>query len=72
MSSFQDFKNQKLQDPKFKAEYDALAPEFDMIQASLTQSSLHHTNFPSDQQPAPSTHPADIPQKSDPFQRKTG
>jgi len=48
MSSFDDFVAKKLSDPKFKAEYDALEPEFAIIHAmiearktsGLTQSQL--------------------------------
>jgi len=35
MSSFEDFKARKLKDPAFKAEYDALEPEFAIIHAMI-------------------------------------
>ena len=35
MTSFNDFLNQQLQDPEFKAEYEALEPEFAIIQAMI-------------------------------------
>ncbi len=35
MSSFEEFLNKQLQDPEFKAEYDALEPEFAIIQAMI-------------------------------------
>ena len=35
MSSFQEYKKKALQDPEIKKEYDALAPEFDIIQAMI-------------------------------------
>lgn len=32
MSSYKDYKEKKLQNPEVKAEYDALQPEYDIIQ----------------------------------------
>ncbi len=34
-TKFNDFLKERLQDPKFKAEYDALEPEFMIIQAMI-------------------------------------
>lgn len=35
MSNFNDYLSQKMKDPAFKAEYDALEPEFSIIQAMI-------------------------------------
>ena len=35
MSSYNDYKKKALQDPAVKAEYDALQPEYDIIQAMI-------------------------------------
>lgn len=35
MTNFEAFLNEQLQDPEFKAEYDALEPEFAIIQAMI-------------------------------------
>lgn len=35
MTTFNDFLNEHLQDPEFKAEYDALEPEFTIMQALI-------------------------------------
>lgn len=35
MSSYRDFLEEQLKDPKLKAEYDALEPEFAIIQAMI-------------------------------------
>lgn len=35
MSKFNDFLNEQMKNPEFKAEYDALAPEFAIIQAII-------------------------------------
>lgn len=35
MSSYKDYKKRVLQNPKVKAEYDALQPEYDIIQAMI-------------------------------------
>ncbi|MBQ7868334.1 MAG: helix-turn-helix transcriptional regulator [Clostridia bacterium] len=35
MSNFNDYLSQKMKDPSFKAEYDALDPEFSIIQAMI-------------------------------------
>ena len=35
MSSYRDFLNEQLKDPALKAEYDALEPEFAIIQAMI-------------------------------------
>ena len=35
MTKFNDFLNEQLKDPEFKKEYDALAPEFSIIQAII-------------------------------------
>ena len=35
MSSYRDYKEKALQDPAVKAEYDALQPEYDIIQAMI-------------------------------------
>ena len=34
-ATVKDYLNEQLQDPAFKAEYDALAPEFEIIQAMI-------------------------------------
>ncbi len=36
MSRYEDFKKEMLSDPEVKKEYDALEPEFDIIQAMVT------------------------------------
>ena len=36
MKTFHDLLNKELKDPEFKREYDALEPEFAMIQAMLS------------------------------------
>ena len=35
MSSYNDYKKEALEDPAVKAEYDALQPEYDIIQAMI-------------------------------------
>ncbi|MCQ2549374.1 MAG: helix-turn-helix transcriptional regulator [Lachnospiraceae bacterium] len=35
MSSFKDYKEKALKNPEVKAEYDALQPEYDLIQAMI-------------------------------------
>lgn len=35
MSSFRDYLDQQLQDPEFRAEYEALTPEFSIIRAMI-------------------------------------
>ena len=35
MSNFNDYLSQKMKDPAFKAEYDAIEPEFSIIQAMI-------------------------------------
>ena len=35
MSSYRDYKKQALQNPEVKSEYDALQPEYDIIQAMI-------------------------------------
>lgn len=35
MSNYKDYKEKALNNPKVKAEYDALAPEYDLIQAMI-------------------------------------
>lgn len=35
MSSYKDYKKKALSNPEIKAEYDALAPEYDLIQAMI-------------------------------------
>ena len=35
MSKFSDFLNEQLQDPEIRAEYDALEPEFSIMQAMI-------------------------------------
>ena len=35
MSSYKDYKKKALQNPEVKKEYDALAPEYDIIQAMI-------------------------------------
>ena len=35
MTNFDDFLNEQLKDPEFKQEYDALEPEFKIIQAMI-------------------------------------
>ncbi len=36
MTNYKEFKEQMLSNPEVKAEYDALEPEFDIIQAMIT------------------------------------
>ncbi|MBQ9134653.1 MAG: helix-turn-helix transcriptional regulator [Lachnospiraceae bacterium] len=36
MTNYKEFKKQMLSNPEVKAEYDALEPEFDIIQAMIT------------------------------------
>ena len=35
MTTFDEFLDEQLQDPEFKAEYDKLVPEFSMLQALI-------------------------------------
>ena len=35
MTNFDDFFKEQMKDPELKREYDALAPEFDIIQAMI-------------------------------------
>lgn len=35
MTTYEDFRNEQLKDPELKAEYDALEPEFAIIQAMI-------------------------------------
>jgi hypothetical protein len=35
MSTFEEFLNEEMQDPEFRAEYEALEPEFSIIQAMI-------------------------------------
>lgn len=35
MSSFKDFFNEQMKDPEFRAEYEALEPEFTIVQAMI-------------------------------------
>ena len=35
MTTFNDFLKERLQDPEFKKEYDALGPEFSIVQAMI-------------------------------------
>ena len=35
MSSYKDYKKRALQNPEVRAEYDALQPEYDIIQAMI-------------------------------------
>jgi transcriptional regulator with XRE-family HTH domain len=35
MGTFKDFLNEQLQDPEFRAEYEALEPEFAIVQAMI-------------------------------------
>lgn len=37
MSKFEDYKRKALENPEVRAEYDALQPEYDSIQAKQTQ-----------------------------------
>ena len=41
MSSYKDYKKRALQNPEVKAEYDALQPEYDIIQAMIDLSLIH-------------------------------
>ena len=43
MTNFNDFLNEQMKDPEFKAEWDALDPEFAVIEAIL---SLIHISEP--------------------------
>ena len=40
MTNFNDFLNEQMKDPEFKAEWDALDPEFSVIEAMLKESGL--------------------------------
>lgn len=42
MTSYKDFKKQALKDPEVKAEYDALQPEYDIIQAMIDVRKSQH------------------------------
>ncbi len=42
MSSYRDYKEKALQDPVVKAEYDALQPEYDIIQAMIDARNSQH------------------------------
>ncbi|MBR6294649.1 MAG: helix-turn-helix transcriptional regulator [Lachnospiraceae bacterium] len=42
MSSYRDYKEKALQDPEVKAEYDALQPEYDIIQAMIDARNSQH------------------------------
>ena len=42
MSSYKKYKEKALQDPKVKAEYDALQPEYDIIQAMINARNDQH------------------------------
>ena len=37
MSNYKDYKKKVLQNPEIKSEYDALLPEYDIIQAMIMQ-----------------------------------
>ena len=50
MSQWDKFLEEQLKDPAFKAEYDALEPEFAIIQAMIdarSNSGLTQNNYPS-------------------------
>ena len=42
MSSYKEYKEKALQNPKVKAEYDALQPEYDIIQAMIDARNKQH------------------------------
>lgn len=42
MSNYQDYKKKSLQDPRVKKEYDALQPEYDIIQAMIDARNSQH------------------------------
>ncbi len=42
MSSYKNYKEKALQDPNVKAEYDALQPEYDIIQAMIDARNAQH------------------------------
>ncbi len=42
MSNYRDYKEKALQDPEVKAEYDALQPEYDIIQAMIDARNSQH------------------------------
>ncbi len=42
MTSYRNYKEKALKDPKLKAEYDALQPEFDIIQAMIDARNNQH------------------------------
>ena len=42
MSSYKDYKKKALQNPEVKAEYDALQPEYDIIQAMIDARNSQH------------------------------
>ena len=46
MSSYKDYKKKVLQNPEIKSEYDALQPEYDIIQAMI-DARLQQTRNPS-------------------------
>ena len=44
MTSFNDYLNEQMKNPEFKAEYEALEPEFAIIQASIDSSKTEETS----------------------------
>lgn len=42
MSSYKDYKEKALQDPEVRAEYNALQPEYDIIQAMIDARNSQH------------------------------
>lgn len=44
MSSYKDYKKKALQNPDVKAEYDALQPEYDIIQAMIDAKSAENSH----------------------------
>lgn len=42
MSSYKDYKKKALRNPEVKAEYDALQPEYDIIQAMIDARNSQH------------------------------
>ena len=45
MTNFNDFLNEQMKDPEFKAEWDALDPEFSVIEAMLKARKESGSNF---------------------------
>ena len=57
MTNFNDFLNEQMKDPEFKAEWDALDPEFSVIEAMLKA----RQPFLCQQCHADASHPGNVP-----------